>query len=116
MGNLSKQGSTMLSNFLAMVVPAGESLADSEFAGTWQVKDTAGQPFYVTLLTSGTAEAERAGEGMNGVWAEDGDTAVIEWETGWVTKITRMGDAYIKTAYEEHATVPTNTSEAIKIS
>lgn len=116
MGNLSKQGSAILSNFLAMVVPTGESLVDSEFAGTWQVKDTSGRPFYMTLLTSGTAEAERAGEGMNGTWTEEGDSAVIAWDTGWVTKVTRMGDAYIKTAYEEHATTPTNTSEAVKIS
>lgn len=115
MGNLNRQGSAMLSNFLAMVIPGGESLADSEFAGTWQVKDTSGWPFYVTLLTSGTAEAEREGEGMRGTWAKDGESAVITWDTGWLTKITRTSDAYIKTTYEQHATVPTNTSEAVKI-
>lgn len=115
MANLSRQGSAMLSNFLAMVVPAGESLADSQFAGTWQVKDTSGQPFYITLLTSRTAEAERDGEAMSGTWAEDEGTAVVTWDTGWITKITRVSDGYVKTAYEENATVPTNTSEAVKI-
>ena len=115
MTSLSKQGSAMLSNFLAMLMPGGESLADSEFAGTWHVKDTAGNPFYITLLTSGTAEAERAGEGMSGTWTEEDNSAVISWETGWTTKITRAGDAYIKTAYDETATTPTNTSEAEKV-
>lgn len=115
MASLSKQGSAMLSNFLAMVVPAGENLAESEFTGTWRVEDTAGQPFDITLQASGTAEATRAGEGMSGTWTEEDLSAVITWDTGWTTKITRTGDAYIKTAYAETATTPTNTSVAEKI-
>ena len=115
MGNLSRQGSAMLSNFLAMVVPAGESLADSEFVGTWQVTDSHGKPFNIALLPSGTAEATLGGEGMSGTWAEEDLSAVITWDTGWTTKITRTGDAYIKTAYDETATTPTNTSVAEKI-
>lgn len=115
MGSLSKQGSAMLSNFIAMVVPGADNLVDSEFVGTWSVEDTAGKSFEIVLLASGTAEAERADEGMNGFWAEEDNSAVITWDTGWVTKITRTGDAYIKTAYEENATTPTNTSEATKI-
>lgn len=115
MGNLSRQGSAMLSNFLAMVVPAGENLAESEFLGTWRVEDTHGQPFDITLSASGTAEAIRADEGMSGTWTEEDNSAVITWDTGWTTKITRTGDAYIKTAYAETATTPTNTSEAVKV-
>lgn len=115
MGNLSRQGSVMLSNFLAMVLPGGKSLIDSQFTGTWQVEDSAGQPFEITLLPSGTAEATRAGEGMNGTWAEDGASAVIAWDTGWTTKITRTGEAFVKTAYDETASTPTNTSMAKKL-
>ena len=115
MGNLSRQGSAMLSNFLAMVVPAGENLAESEFVGTWRVEDTHGEPFAITLLPTGTAEATRAGEGMSGTWTEEDRSAVIAWDTGWTTKITRTGDAYVKTAYDETATTPTNTSVAERI-
>lgn len=115
MGSLSRQGSAILSNFLAMVVPGTANLVDSEFVGTWRVEDTAGEPFEIVLLASGTAEADRADEGMSGTWAEVDTSAVITWDTGWVTKITRTGDAFIKTAYEENATTPTNTSEATKL-
>ncbi|HRN85349.1 MAG TPA: hypothetical protein PK857_11055 [Hyphomicrobium sp.] len=115
MGNLSRQGSAMLSNFLAMVVPAGDNLAESEFTGTWRVEDSNGQEFDIALLPSGTAEATRAGEGMSGTWAEEDRSAVITWDTGWTTKITRTGDAYVKTAYDETATTPTNTSVAERI-
>lgn len=115
MGQLSRQGSAMLSNFLAMVMPGTDNLTDSEFVGTWRVEDSAGEPFDITLLASGTAEAERAGEGMNGTWAEEDASAVITWDTGWTTKITRAGDAYIKTAYKKDATTPANSSEAKKI-
>lgn len=115
MGNLSRQGSAMLSNFLAMVVPAGDNPVESEFTGTWRVEDSNGQEFDISLLPSGTAEATRAGEGMSGTWAEEDRSAVITWDTGWTTKITRTGDAYVKTAYDEMATTPTNTSVAERV-
>jgi hypothetical protein len=115
MGNLSKQGSAMLSNFFALAGPAGESITTSEFNGTWAVQDTNGTPFEITLFASGTAEANRAGEGMSGTWTTDGPSAVIAWDTGWTTKITRTGDEYTKTAYDQAAAAPTNTSAAEKV-
>jgi hypothetical protein len=38
------------------------------------VKDTAGQPFEITLSGGGAAKASR-GEGMVGTWKEEGKTA-----------------------------------------
>jgi hypothetical protein len=52
---------------------------------------------------------------MRGTWAVDGISAVMIWDTGWTTKITRTGDRYVKTAYDSTATAPTNTSQAEKV-
>ncbi len=115
MSSLSKQGSAMLSSFMNLVGSGEENLSGSPFAGTWLVKDTSGDPFEITLFASGLAEANRASEGMSGTWVEEGPSAVITWDTGWTTKITRTGDAYVKTAYDQTAAAPTNTSNAEKV-
>jgi hypothetical protein len=90
------------------------ALAASAFEGVWKVKDTAGHPFEITLSSGGAAKATR-GEGMTGTWKEEGNSAVITWNTGWTTKITKEGDRYIKTAYgkgQSLTATPTNTSDA----
>ena len=76
------------------------SLAESAFEGVWKVKDTAGQPFEITLSSDGIAKATR-GEGMTGTWKEEDNAAVITWNTGWTTKITKEGNQYKKTAYRK---------------
>jgi hypothetical protein len=90
------------------------SLAESAFEGVWKVKDTAGQPFEITLSSGGVAKATR-GEGMTGTWKEEGNAAVITWNTGWTTKITKEGNQYKKAAYRKGQALdapPTNTSDA----
>jgi hypothetical protein len=92
------------------------ALAESAFEGVWKVKDTAGHPFEITLSSGGAAKATR-GEGMTGTWKEEGNTAVISWNTGWTTKITKEGDRYIKAAYgkgQSLTATPANTSDAEK--
>ena len=69
------------------------ALAVSAFEGVWQVKDTSGKPFEITLSSGGAAKATR-GEGITGTWKEEGDVAVITWNTGWTTKITKQGNQY----------------------
>ena len=81
-----------------------------------KVKDTAGNPFEITLSGGGAAKATR-GEGMTGTWKEEGDSAVITWNTGWTTKITKAGNRYTKTAYgkgQSMTAAPANTSDAEK--
>src|SRR2546429_5946456 len=93
------------------------TLAASAFEGVWRVKDTAGQPFEITLSSGGAAKATR-GEGMTGTWKEEGDAAVITWNTGWTTKITKLGNQYHKTAYRKDQsldTAPANSSDAQKV-
>src|SRR5688572_27817670 len=121
MATPSRHASDLLTSVLGLVGAAGPAtspgddttdLEGSEFVGTWAVMDTHGEPFEITLSAAATAEADRDGEGMSGTWDEDGPSALIKWNTGWTTKITRTGDAYIKTAYDQTATAPTNTSPA----
>jgi hypothetical protein len=90
------------------------SLAASAFEGVWRVNDTAGQPFEITLSDGGAAKATR-GEGMTGTWKEEGNSAVIRWDTGWTTKITKEGNQYKKTAYRKGQSLdaaPANSSDA----
>jgi hypothetical protein len=73
-------------------------------------------PFEITLSSGGAAKATR-GEGMTGTWKEEGNSAVITWNTGWTTKITKEGNRFIKTAYgkgQSLTATPTNTSDAEK--
>jgi hypothetical protein len=98
------------------LLPAA-ALAGSEFSGTWKVQDTSGAPFEITLTDAGEASATRSGEGMKGSWTEEGSAAVIKWDTGWTTKITKEGGSFTKTAFEQGKAVPKegNTSPAEKV-
>ena len=81
---VSKATTAALAAAFAFVMTSFASFAASDFVGTWNVKDTAGQPFEITLSGDGAAKASR-GEGMVGTWQEEGKTAVITWNTGWTT-------------------------------
>jgi len=118
-------GGSMLASLLTGVYSRDDSahpakdLTESEFAGTWLVEDSDGTPFEIALSPSGIAEANRDGEGMSGTWDKEVGTppsALIAWDTGWITKITRTPDGYIKTAYDQTASTPTNTSRAERVS
>ena len=92
------------------------SFAASDFEGVWKVKDTAGKQFEITLSGGGAAKATR-GEGMTGTWKEEGSAAVITWNTGWITKITKTGNRYEKAAYRKGEPLTgkaANTSDAEK--
>ena len=93
------------------------SLAASEFEGVWKVKDTKGSPFEITLSGDGTAEATLEKEGMTGTWKDEKGAAIINWSTGWTTKIGKEGNAYKKSAWEKGKPLngpPTNGSDAEK--
>jgi hypothetical protein len=102
--------------FIAAIASSA-SFAASAFEGTWKVKDTAGKEFEITLAADGKATATR-GEGMTGTWKDDAGTAVITWNTGWVTKISKEGEKYTKTAFkkgEAEGGKPANSSAAEKV-
>jgi hypothetical protein len=91
MHTIGKATTAILAAVFAIGMTTFSSLAASDFEGVWKVKDTAGQPFEITLSSGGAAKASR-GEGMVGTWKEEGNTAVITWNTGWTTKIAKEGD------------------------
>ncbi|MEJ0096296.1 MAG: hypothetical protein WDN46_23700 [Methylocella sp.] len=95
-------------------IMSSASFAAGALEGVWNVKDTAGKPFEITLSSNGAAKAT-LGEGMTGTWKEDGN--LITWDTGWTTKITKDGNQYKKTAYRKGQSLdspPANSSEAEK--
>jgi hypothetical protein len=117
MHTIGKATTAVLAAVLAIAMTTFSSLAASDFEGVWKVKDTAGQPFEITLSGGGAAKASR-GEGMVGTWKEEGKTAVITWDTGWITKIAKEGDRYKKTAYGKGQPLdgpPANSTDAQKV-
>lgn len=114
---MTKTIATLTMASLAALATACSGGDGDEFAGTWKVSDSAGQPFEITLADDGKASASRAGEGMSGSWKRDGGAAVIAWDTGWTTKIQKDGNKFSKVAYEKGGTSgePKNTSAAEKV-
>jgi hypothetical protein len=97
----------------AAALAAASGFAASGFVGKWKTTDTEGKTFMIWLSDDGNAKGDRSGEGLSGMWKEEGDAAVITWDSGWVTKITKEGDTYKKTALENGKPVG-EASEATK--
>jgi len=113
---MKKAAMTVVSAACFLGVTSFAAVAQNTFEGMWKAKDTAGRPFEITLSSGGVAKATR-GEGMTGTWKEEGNSAVITWNTGRPTKITKQGNRYIKTAYgkgQSLTATPANTSDAEK--
>ena len=85
----------------AIVLTSAAGFAAEGFVGKYKTTDTDGKPFAIWLSDDGKAKGDRADEGLAGMWKEDGSTAVITWDSGWVTKITKDGDKYTKTAEKD---------------
>jgi hypothetical protein len=78
---LNKIAPTLAALAFAMALSAS-AFAASEFEGKWQVKDTKGNPFEITLSPDGTAKGNRAEEGLNGTWKAVGNAVLITWDFG----------------------------------
>jgi hypothetical protein len=118
MHTIGKFATAVLMAALAVAMTVVASVAASQFEGTWKVADTGGKAFEITLAGDGSAKANRTAEGMTGTWKEAGSTAVITWDTGWTTKISKEGDKYTKTAFKKGEPTggkPVNTSPAEKV-
>jgi hypothetical protein len=95
---------------------SGSVLADG-FQGSWVLNDTQGSPFDVMLDKDGTASGTHLTSMKHGTWEEKDGAAIIHWDTGWTTRITKDGEKYFKTAFKPGVSLtdkPTNTSEARK--
>jgi hypothetical protein len=83
------------------IVLTGTAFAAEGFVGKYKTTDTDGKPFTIWLSDNGSAKGDRANEGLQGMWKEEGSAAVITWDSGWVTKLTKDGDKYTKTAEKD---------------
>jgi len=86
---------------LALTIVIGAAFAASAFVGKFETTDTEGKAFAIWLSDDGTAKGDRANEGLQGVWKEEGNAAIVTWDGGWVTKLTKEGDAYMKSAEKD---------------
>ena len=98
---------------LMLLASSGAFAATADWVGVWNVKDTSGQPFTITLTDDGKAKASLH-EDMVGTWSEKKGAAVIKWKTGWTTKIAKSGDGFKKSGYRKGSKKPANSSEASK--
>jgi hypothetical protein len=80
---------------------AGAAFAAEGFVGKYETTDTEGKAFVIWLSDDGSAKGDRANEGLQGMWKEEGNAAVITWDTGWVTKIAKDGETYKKSAEKD---------------
>jgi len=85
----------------AIVLTGAAAFAAEGFVGKYNTSDSNGKAFTIWLSDDGNAKGDRADEGLAGMWKEDGSSAVITWDSGWVTKITKDGDKYTKTAEKD---------------
>lgn len=113
---LSKLAAVLITTFFVVTLTAASASAATQFEGTWSTQDTKGNPFVITLSADGKAKADRADEGLTGTWKAEDDSAVINWDSGWVTKIVKQGDEFQKQAFENGDTsgTPTHTADAEK--
>jgi hypothetical protein len=114
--SLSRLAAAFLVALFALTFTAASIFAATQFKGAWLTQDTKGNPFKITLSGDGKATGDRADEGLKGTWKEEGDTAVINWDTGWVTKIVKQGDKFQKQAFEKGGAsgTPMHSAEAQK--
>lgn len=89
-----------------------------EFDGTWLLSDTHGGPYKATLSLDGKASGTHGDAMKHGTWKEENGVLLIEWTTGWKTRISKVGDNYIKASFKPGSTIsdsPTDISKAVKI-
>jgi hypothetical protein len=98
----------------AIVLTSAAGFAAEGFVGKYKTTDTEGKAFTIWLSDDGVAKGDRANEGLAGMWKEEGSAAVITWDSGWVTKISKDGDKYKKTAEKDGKAVG-NPADAEKV-
>jgi len=90
----------------------------ADWTGKYMTEDTKGNAFSITLSDNGTAAGSKRGDVLNGTWTNEGEAAVIKWDSGWTTKLSKDGDHYKKSAYRAGASMqegPTHATSAEKV-
>ena len=60
-----------------------------------------GQPFRDHIVGGWLSQRQSFWRRLSGTWKAEGDSAVITWQSGWTTKITKQGDQFKKTAFDK---------------
>jgi len=110
------KASLFLTMFALFIGFSNVVLAD-EYGGSWLLNDTNGSPFEITLSQDGTAAGTHGDAMKHGIWKEEDGAAVIHWDTGWMTRISKVGNKYVKAGFKPGAALtdkPTNISDAKK--
>jgi hypothetical protein len=97
---------------------SGAAQAATDFVGSYRTTDTMGKPMQITLNANGRAWGHRSAEYMKGSWVAGKRYAVIQWTTGWSTKIVKRGDHFKKLAYaqgHEPKGKPISKARAVKV-
>ena len=100
-GFFAKAAAAFAALAFAIVLTSAAGFAAEGFVGKYKTTDTEGKAFTIWLSDDGAAKGDRANEGLAGMWKEAGSAAVITWDSGWVTKLTKNGDSYTKTAEKD---------------
>ena len=96
---------TLAAAALVVALSAGAGFAAaSDFVGKYETTDTDGKPMQIVLAENGAATGQRADESLTGSWKtakKNDNVAVIRWKDGWITRITKAGEAYTKVAFKK---------------
>jgi hypothetical protein len=86
----------------AIAMAGAVAFAASGFVGKYKTTDSQGKPFTIWLSDDSKAKGDLAAnnKGLLGTWKEDGNSAVITWDSNWTTTLTKDGNSYKKTATE----------------
>ena len=114
---LGKVAQGLVAALFALALTSASAIAVSQFEGTWMTEDTKGKSFHIDLSPDGKAKGERQDEGLTGTWKAEGESVVINWDSGWVTKITKQGNKFIKQTFEkgQASGAPSHTADAQKM-
>jgi hypothetical protein len=97
------------------IVFAASAFAASGFVGKWETTAAKDKTFTIWLSDDGTAKGDAGGKGLGGNWKEEGEAAVITWETGWITKLVKEGDTYKKTTLNKDGKPVGEPADAKKV-
>src|SRR5262245_47915523 len=100
--SISKATAALAVLALVLVITSAMAFAASDFVGKWKTTDSQGKPFTIWLSDDGKAKGDLASnnKGVAGMWKEEGNSAVITWDSNWTTTITKEGNSYKKAATE----------------
>ena len=96
----------------------GQALPEAmTYVGAWELHDTDGSVFHVTLAEDGSAKSDW-GPGEVGTWKMEGGKVTVSWTDGWHDVLYPDGEGFHKDGYAPGVPLtaqPTNSAPAHKL-